>query len=44
MAAYWERNEEKILRQIRISKWVAHKQKKKEAKRDDKNRKVSSSR
>ena len=44
MAAYWERNEEKLLRKIRIAKWVQHKQKKKEAKRDVQSRKVSSSR
>ncbi len=42
MPAYWERNEEKVLRQIRISRWLQHKQKKKEEKRDAKNRKVSS--
>jgi hypothetical protein len=44
MPAYWERNEEKLIRNIRKKKWVDYKQKKREAKRDDKNRKVSSSR
>ncbi len=44
MPAYWERNEEKLHRNIRKKRWIEYKQKKKEEKRNVQSRKVSSGR